>query len=81
MCGLSLGGLVALWLGIHAPERLHRLIFANTAARIGSREMWEQRIETVQNTDMSTWLRRRSSDGSRQLIVRSIRRRWNRSAR
>ena len=21
-CGLSLGGLVAIWLGIHAPERL-----------------------------------------------------------
>lgn len=53
VCGLSLGGLVALWLGIHAPERVHRLIFANTASRIGSREMWEQRIETVRNTKMS----------------------------
>jgi 3-oxoadipate enol-lactonase len=53
VCGLSLGGMVALWLGIHAPERLHRLIFANTAARIGSREMWEQRIATVQDTGMS----------------------------
>ena len=53
VCGLSLGGVVALWLGIHAPERLHRLIFANTAARIGSREMWEQRIATVQDTGMS----------------------------
>ena len=37
VCGLSLGGVVALWLGIHAPERLQRLIFANTAARIGNR--------------------------------------------
>jgi 3-oxoadipate enol-lactonase len=53
VCGLSLGGLVALWLGIHAPERLHRLIFANTAARIGSREMWDQRIATVGDTGMS----------------------------
>jgi 3-oxoadipate enol-lactonase len=53
VCGLSLGGVVALWLGIHAPERLHRLIFANTAARIGSREMWEQRITTVRDTGMS----------------------------
>ena len=47
VCGLSLGGVVALWLGIHAPERLQRLIFANTAARIGNLEMWEQRIATV----------------------------------
>jgi 3-oxoadipate enol-lactonase len=53
VCGLSLGGLVALWLGIHAPDRVHRLIFANTAARIGSREMWEQRIATVRDTGMS----------------------------
>jgi 3-oxoadipate enol-lactonase len=53
VCGLSLGGVVALWLGIHAPGRLQRLIFANTAARIGSQEMWEQRIATVRNTGMS----------------------------
>ena len=53
VCGLSLGGVVALWLGIHAPERLHRLIFANTAARIGNQEMWEQRIATVRDTGMS----------------------------
>jgi 3-oxoadipate enol-lactonase len=53
VCGLSLGGVVALWLGIHAPGRLERLIFANTAARIGNQEMWEQRIATVANTGMS----------------------------
>ncbi len=40
-CGLSLGGLVALWLGIHAAERIGRLVLANTAARIGSRGMWD----------------------------------------
>jgi 3-oxoadipate enol-lactonase len=53
VCGLSLGGLIVLWLGVHAPARVHRLIFANTAARIGSRETWEQRIATVRNTGMS----------------------------
>jgi 3-oxoadipate enol-lactonase len=47
ICGVSLGGLVGLWLAIHAPERLNRLILANTAARIGTKEAWEQRIETV----------------------------------
>lgn len=53
VCGLSLGGVVALWLGIHAPGRLQRLIFANTAARVGNLEMWEQRIATVRNTGMA----------------------------
>ncbi len=30
--GLSLGGYVGQWLGIHAPERIDRLILSNTAA-------------------------------------------------
>jgi 3-oxoadipate enol-lactonase len=52
-CGLSLGGLVAMQLGIHAPERVDRLILANTAARIGTREMWEQRIADVESVGMA----------------------------
>lgn len=52
ICGVSLGGLIGLWIGIHVPDRLNRLILANTAARIGSREMWEQRIETVKTVGM-----------------------------
>ncbi len=54
VCGISLGGLVALWLGIHAPHRLDRLILANTAARIGSREQWEQRMGFVLRDGLST---------------------------
>jgi 3-oxoadipate enol-lactonase len=52
LCGLSLGGLVALWLGIHAPARFDRLIFANTGALIGTRDGWEQRIALVQDEGM-----------------------------
>ena len=33
--GLSLGGMVGQWLGIHAPERIDRLILANTSAYLG----------------------------------------------
>ena len=47
-CGLSLGGMTAMWLAIHAPHRVERLILANTAARIGTREMWNQRIHDVE---------------------------------
>jgi 3-oxoadipate enol-lactonase len=46
LCGLSLGGLVSQWLGIYAPERFERLIFANTAARIGTRDGWA--LQTVE---------------------------------
>ena len=47
VCGVSLGGLTALWLGIHAPDRVGCLVAANTAARLGSREGWSDRIEQV----------------------------------
>jgi 3-oxoadipate enol-lactonase len=51
-CGLSMGGMVGIWLGVHAPERLHRLVLCNTAARIGSKEMWNARIATVRKDGM-----------------------------
>jgi 3-oxoadipate enol-lactonase len=47
-CGLSLGGLTGQWLGIHANDRLHKLVLCNTAAKIGGPEMWGPRIEAVQ---------------------------------
>ncbi|MDX1654572.1 MAG: 3-oxoadipate enol-lactonase [Candidatus Competibacteraceae bacterium] len=46
-CGLSLGGMVGQWLGIHAPQRIDRLVLANTAAHIGPAELWDKRIEAV----------------------------------
>jgi 3-oxoadipate enol-lactonase len=47
VCGLSLGGLTAQWLALHAPSRVERLVLANTAARIGTRESWATRIGQV----------------------------------
>ncbi|MGW7774467.1 3-oxoadipate enol-lactonase [Pseudomonas machongensis] len=46
-CGLSMGGLIGQWLGINAGERLQRLVVCNTAAKIGSPETWNPRIEMV----------------------------------
>jgi len=51
-CGLSMGGMIGIWLGVNAPQRLHRLILCNTAARIGSAEMWNARIATVRKDGM-----------------------------
>lgn len=47
VCGISIGGLTALWLGIHVPDRIDRLVLANTAARIGSPELWDERTRLV----------------------------------
>jgi 3-oxoadipate enol-lactonase len=51
-CGLSMGGMIGIWLGVYAPERLHRLVLCNTAARIGSKETWNARIATVRKDGM-----------------------------
>ena len=46
-CGLSLGGMTAMWLAVHAPERIASLVLANTAPQVGTPEMWNSRIATV----------------------------------
>lgn len=45
--GLSMGGLIGQWLGIDAGERLLSLTLCNTAAQIGTAEVWNTRIDTV----------------------------------
>lgn len=47
-CGLSMGGLIGQWLGIHANDRLHKLVLCNTAAKIGTPEVWNQRITLLE---------------------------------
>lgn len=51
-CGLSMGGMIGMWLAVHAPTCLHRLVLSNTAARIGTKEMWNARIATVRKGGM-----------------------------
>jgi len=51
-CGLSLGGAVGMWLAIHEPQRLRRLVLANTAARFASPAFWDERISTVRQCGM-----------------------------
>ena len=46
-CGLSMGGMIGQWLGANAPERLAGLVLCNTAAKIGTVEGWNNRIDLV----------------------------------
>ena len=46
-CGLSLGGMVGMWLAINAPERIDRLVLCCTSAKLGPPEMWADRAATV----------------------------------
>ncbi|MFR0689466.1 3-oxoadipate enol-lactonase [Enterobacterales bacterium AE_CKDN230030158-1A_HGKHYDSX7] len=51
--GLSLGGFVGQWLALNAPQRLERLVLANTSAWLGPRNQWDARIaEVLEAEDM-----------------------------
>lgn len=54
ICGISLGGLVGLWMGVRAPGRVRRLVLANTAARVGTRKRWEERAAAVRASGMAS---------------------------
>lgn len=53
-CGISLGGMTGMWLGVHAAERLNALILCNTAGRIGTAEGWNTRIAKIRESGMES---------------------------
>ena len=46
-CGVSLGGMVGMWLAVHAPERLSGLVLACTSAHVASPDVYRQRAALV----------------------------------
>lgn len=53
LCGLSLGGMVSMWVASEAPDRVDRLVLCNTSAYMGPPERWTERATLVreQGTD------------------------------
>jgi 3-oxoadipate enol-lactonase len=52
-CGLSMSGLLGLWLALEVPDRLGNLVLCNTAARIGVPAAWQERINLVREKGLS----------------------------
>jgi 3-oxoadipate enol-lactonase len=46
-CGLSIGGMVGMWLASHAPERVDRLILLCTTASMPSASIYQERAAAV----------------------------------
>jgi 3-oxoadipate enol-lactonase len=53
VCGISIGGLTSIWLGQHSGGRVSKLVLANTAARIGTYDVWSERMRTVREQGMA----------------------------
>jgi len=51
-CGLSKGGMVGQMLGVRHPDRVSKLILADTCAHMPPKDMWDGRIRTVEKGGM-----------------------------
>ncbi|HEY8338102.1 MAG TPA: 3-oxoadipate enol-lactonase [Tardiphaga sp.] len=56
LCGVSLGGLTAMWLGIHAADRVSGLVLANTAANFPPETMWRDRAATARSSGLASFV-------------------------
>ena len=52
-CGLSMGGMVGQWLGANAPERLGKIVLANTACYYPDPTNWLNRIKAIKDGGMA----------------------------
>ena len=52
-CGLSMGGMTGMWLGTHHPHRIRRLALCNTAAQLGTAELWHARLAVLHKEGMA----------------------------
>lgn len=50
--GLSLGGMVGMWLGENEPSRLDRLVLCCTSASLGPASMWQERARIARTSGM-----------------------------
>ncbi len=53
-CGLSLGGMVGMWLGAHAQDRLTRLISSSAGARIEDTTLLRGRIARIRRDGLES---------------------------
>jgi 3-oxoadipate enol-lactonase len=53
LCGLSIGGMIAMQIATQWPDRVLKIALASTAPHMPTREMWQTRIDTVRSQGMA----------------------------
>jgi len=77
-CGLSMGGMVGMWLGANAGNRIEKLILSNTSAHFPDPTVWDARIKMVRDVglagivdaNMERWFTKGFRDRAPQTIAR-----------
>jgi 3-oxoadipate enol-lactonase len=75
-CGLSMGGMVGMWLGANAADRIDKLILSNTSAYFPDKTMWQDRIKLVRekglegivDANMERWFTKRFRERAPQAL-------------
>lgn len=78
--GCSLGGMVAQGLAVKRPDLVRALVLSNTAARIGTAAMWQERVAAVQaggvaalsEATLARWFARPFRDGAQARLMRHM---------
>src|SRR3984885_8512695 len=52
-CGLSMGGMVGMWLGANAASRIDKLILSNTSSYFPDKTLWDGRIKLVRDKGLA----------------------------
>jgi 3-oxoadipate enol-lactonase len=84
-CGLSMGGPTGIGLALAQPHRVRKLVLCNTAARIGTAEGWQARMDSVRKDGLENmapaifdrWLTREfraAEPGAAQTLLDILRR-------
>jgi len=71
-CGLSMGGMIGQWLGVHAADRMRKLVLANTAAKAGTLFPRRMRSRTSEARPSSTEPNLRLSGNSHGCAPRPV---------
>jgi len=77
-CGLSMGGMVGMWLGANAGDRIDKLILSNTSAHFPDPTVWDARIEMVRDvglagivdTNMERWFTKSFRERASQTMAK-----------
>lgn len=53
ICGVSIGGMIAQSLALSRPDMVAGLILSNTAAKLGDRQSWQDRLNTLDRVGLA----------------------------
>lgn len=86
ICGISIGGMIALQAALQAPERVSGLVLCNTGLKLGSATTWHERaaqvrsqgLEALADAALSRWFtpafqNRPAAAGARNMLTRTSR--------